>query len=189
MKDEPIVLFKTQAEWHDWLDRNYSQQEGIWLLFAKKSSKKVSLTYPEAMEEALCYGWIDGLTHAHDEDFYALRYTPRRKTSVWSKVNIAKVEALIAAKRMQPSGFAVIETAKASGSWQNAYESSKDMTVPEDFQKELDKNPKAKEFFASLNKINIYTILFRIQTAKKPETRAARITNLIEKLNKGEKFH
>lgn len=188
-KDLPVLLVESQKEWHDWLDEHHAEQEGAWLKLAKKASGKVSVSYAEAVEEALCYAWVDSQMQAYDESYYLQKFSPRNPKSVWSKVNVAKVEALIKANKMQPAGLAAVEAAKQSGSWQAAYDSSSTTTVPDDFQAELDKHPKAKEFFATLNKANVYAFCWRIQTAKKPETRKARIEKFIEMLNRGEKLH
>jgi uncharacterized protein YdeI (YjbR/CyaY-like superfamily) len=188
-KDLPVKLFTTQADWRAWLEANHAQVLGVWLKHAKKASGKTSVSYAEAVEEALCYGWIDSQKLAYDNDYFLQKFTPRGPKSVWSKTNVAKVEALIKAGKMQPAGLAVIDLAKQDGRWQAAYDSSSTSTVPEDFLAALDKNPHAKQFFESLNKANVYAFCWRIQTAKKPETRQARIEKFIDMLNRGEKFH
>jgi uncharacterized protein YdeI (YjbR/CyaY-like superfamily) len=188
-KDVPVFLFETQKEWEEWLHKHNDQYKAIWITFAKKDSGAVTLTYDEALEVALCYGWIDGLVNALDERYYLTRFTPRGPKSIWSKRNQDIVAKLIADKKMQPSGFSTIETAKANGSWHNAYDSSRYMEVPEDFLKELAKDKKAEEFFKSLNKANTYAIAWRLQTAKKPETRSNRLQKLLTMMKKGEKLH
>ncbi len=162
---------------------------GVWLKHAKKSSGKKSVSYQEALEEALCYGWIDSQKQSYDTDYFLQRYTPRGPKSIWSKVNVAKAEVLIKVGKMQPAGLAAIESAKQDGRWAAAYDSPSASKVPEDFQAALDKNPKAKQFFETLNKANVYAFCWRVQTAKKPETRAARIEKFIAMLNRGEKLH
>ncbi len=188
-KELPLILFDSPQDWHNWLDEHHVQAKGAWLKHAKKTSDKVSITYAEALDEALCYGWIDGQKQSYSSDYWLQKFTPRGPKSVWSKVNIAKVEALIKENRMQPAGLAAVAIAKQSGAWQTAYDSFTSLTIPEDFQAALDKNPKAKQFFATLSKTNVYSFCWRVQTAKKPETRKARIEKFIDMLNKGEKLH
>jgi uncharacterized protein YdeI (YjbR/CyaY-like superfamily) len=185
----PILLFEDQKSWEAWLEACRVEFNGVWLKIAKKGSGIPSVNYAEALESALCYGWIDGQKAPWDDRFWLQKFTPRRAKSKWSKINRDKVEALIAAGRMQPAGYRQIELAKEDGRWEAAYESQSRITVPEDFQSELDKNQKAKEFFGTLNSVNRYAILYRIQEAKKPETRAARIKKFIDILSKGEKIY
>lgn len=188
-KDLPVLLFASKQDWHLWLNENHSQHKGLWLKHAKKSSGKQSVSYDEALEEALCYGWIDSQKQAYDSDYYLQKFTPRGPKSIWSKVNVAKVEALIEAGRMQPAGLAAIESAKQDGRWEAAYDSPGASKVPADFQAALDKNPKAKQFFETLNKTNVHAFCWRLQTAKKPVTRQARIEKFIDMLNRGKKLH
>jgi uncharacterized protein YdeI (YjbR/CyaY-like superfamily) len=188
-KDLPVLLFDTQGQWHNWLESHHAQPQGIWLKLAKTSSAKTSVTYAEALEEALCYGWIDGQKQGFDSEYWLQKFTPRGPKSIWSKVNVAKAEALINSGKMQPDGLMAIDAAKRDGRWDTAYDSPSNSQVPEDFQAALDKNPQAKEFFESLNKANVYAFCWRIQTAKKPETRKARIEKFIYMLNRGEKLH
>jgi len=188
-KDLPVLLFTSKQDWHIWLDGNHSQHKGLWLKHAKKSSGKESVSYQEALEEALCYGWIDSQKQAYDSDYYLQKFTPRGPKSVWSKINVTKVEALTKVGKMQPAGLAAIESAKQDGRWDAAYDSPSASEIPEDFQAALDKNPKAKQFFETLNKANVYGFCWRVQTAKKSETRIARIEKFIDMLNRGEKLH
>jgi uncharacterized protein YdeI (YjbR/CyaY-like superfamily) len=188
-KDLPVLLFATQSDWRAWLEQNHRQPKGIWLKHAKKSSGKTSVSYLEAVEEALCYGWIDSQKQAYDKDYFLQKFTPRGKKSVWSKINVAKVETLIKSGKMQAAGLEAISLAKQDGRWAAAYDSSSTNKIPEDFQAALNDNPKAKQFFETLNKANVYALCWRIQTAKKPETRKARIEKFIEMLNKGQKLH
>jgi len=188
-KDLPVLLFATQAEWRKWLEKNHAQPRGVWLKHAKKASGKISVSYLEALEEALCYGWIDSQKQTYDEDYYLQKFTPRGHKSVWSKINVAKAGALIQSGKMRPAGLAAINAAKQDGRWDTAYDSPSSSKVPEDFLAELNKNPKAKQFFGSLNKANTYAFSWRIQTAKKPDTRRARIEKFIEMLSRGEKLH
>lgn len=184
-----ILSFKDQRSWSIWLSENHTLEQGIWLKIFKKNSNEKSVTYSEAVDEALCFGWIDGVAHKYDDESYIQKFTPRRKKSIWSKINIGKVERLLAEGRIQPPGLAQIEAAKADGRWAQAYDSPTTMTIPEDFMAELKKDEKAYAFFQTLNKTNIYAIGWRLQTAKKPETRERRKQALLEMLKKGEKLH
>jgi len=188
-KDLPVYLFTTPKEWEEWLGENYDKASAIWLKFAKKNTGAVSITYEESLEIALCYGWIDGLINKFDEKYYLTRFSPRKPQSIWSKTNRSAVEKLIKEGKMQPAGLVTIENAKAHGRWEGAYESSKEMKVPDDFLTELAKDKKAEEFFQSLNRANTYAIAWRLQTAHKPETRAKRMEKLLEMLKRGEKLH
>lgn len=187
--DLPILFFEDALAWKTWLDKNYASPTGVWLKFAKKASGIASLNYAGALDEALCYGWIDGQTKSIDDVYYLQKFTPRRTKSIWSKRNIGKVAELIAAGKMQPSGMAQIEAAKADGRWEKAYDSPANSTVPDDFQAELDAHPKAKMFYETLSKTNSYAFLWRIQTAKRAETRAKHIARAIEMLEEGKTYH
>jgi uncharacterized protein YdeI (YjbR/CyaY-like superfamily) len=188
-KNMPVIFFATQAEWEAWLESHYADTPGIWLKFAKKNSGITSLNYDLALETALCFGWIDGQTKSIDEVYYLQKFTKRRPKGTWSKRNIGIVELLIKNGKMRPSGQAEIDAAKLDGRWALAYDSPTTMKMPDDFQAALDNDPKAKEFYATLNKTNTYAILWRIQTAKKPETRAARIEKIIIMLQEHQTFH
>lgn len=188
-KDTPVLLFSSAQEWSRWLEKNHDKFPAIWIKFAKKNSGEVSITYDEALECALCFGWIDGLINKYDEKFYVTRFTPRKPKSVWSKRNVELVEQLIRDKKMHASGMVVIEAAKKEGSWHAAYDGSKDMQMPDDFLKELAKDSKAYEFFNTLTRANTYAIAYRLQTAKRPETRQKRMEALLAMLKKGEKLH
>ncbi|HEX5448355.1 MAG TPA: YdeI/OmpD-associated family protein [Candidatus Saccharimonadales bacterium] len=188
-KGLPVRLFITQEDWRAWLEENHAQASGVWLKHAKKSSGKMSVSYDEALEEALCYGWIDSQKQAYDNDYFLQRFTPRGPKSVWSKINVAKAESLTKTGKIKPAGLAAIDLAKQDGRWETAYDSPSSNKIPDDFLAELDKNPKAKQFFETLNKANMYGFCWRIQTAKKPETRKARIEKFIDMLNRGEKLH
>jgi uncharacterized protein YdeI (YjbR/CyaY-like superfamily) len=187
--DYPTLAFKTQKAYETWLAKNHAKAPGVWIKLAKKGSGVKSITYAEAVEASLCYGWIDGQSKSIDDTAWLQKYTPRGRKSIWSKINIGKVEALIKAGRMQPAGLAAVEAAKKDGRWEAAYEPPSKAGVPPDLQAALDTNPKAKAFFATLNSTNRYAILFRTQTAKKPETRAKRIKQFVEMLEKGEKLY
>ena len=184
-----IRLFSTPKSWETWLEKNHAKSSGLWLRLAKKDSGLKSITYFEALDVALCYGWIDSQKKGHDEISWIQRFTPRGPRSIWSKVNRDKVLEFIKSGQMKPAGLKAVENAKQNGQWHAAYDSQSKTSIPEDFERELKKNKKAAEFFATLNSANRYAILFRIHTAKKPETRAKRIDQFIEMLKKGEKLH
>jgi uncharacterized protein YdeI (YjbR/CyaY-like superfamily) len=190
MKDDyPTLTFEDQAAWEAWLAEQGASAKGIWLKIAKKESGIPSVDYPAALEGALCYGWIDGQKAALDERFWLQKFTPRGPKSGWSKINCDKAEALIAAGRMQPAGLRQVELAKSDGRWESAYASQRSMGVPADLQLELDRHPAAADFFTRLDSANRYAVLYRVTTAKKPETRAARIQKLVAMLERGEKIH
>ena len=185
----PTLPFENKKKWADWLAKHHDKSKGVWLQLAKKDAGISSVTYEEALEVALCYGWIDGQKKGFDDKYWLQKFTPRGPRSIWSKINTEKAERLIASGEMQPAGLAAIEAAKQDGRWDAAHSSQKSISVPEDFQAALDKNRKAKAFFATLNSVNRYAILFRIQTAKKAETRAKRIQQFVEMLEREEKIH
>jgi uncharacterized protein YdeI (YjbR/CyaY-like superfamily) len=185
----PVMLFEHKKDWENWLDEYHATSSGVWLQIAKKASGVQSVSIDEALEVALCYGWIDGQRKTQDESLYLQKYTPRGAKSIWSKINTEKAEKLIERGLMKPAGLKAIESAKQDGRWQAAYDSFSRATIPADFQAELDKNPQAQAFFATLNQQNRYAILFRIQTAKRPETRIKRIQQFIGMLEKNEKLY
>lgn len=187
--DLPIIAFKSSKEWASWLAQNHTKSSGLWLRLFKKDSGVASVTYAEALDEALCYGWIDGQLDKYDEKSWLRKFTPRRPKSVWSKKNIAHIERLTRAGKMKSAGRQEVEAAKADGRWKRAYDSPSAMQIPADFLKALSQDKKAKAFFATLNKANTYAIAWRLQTAKRPETRAKRLQAILAKLKKGEKFH
>jgi uncharacterized protein YdeI (YjbR/CyaY-like superfamily) len=187
--EAPVKLFKNQKAWEDWLEKHADSSTGLWLRIAKKSSKLKSISHQEALDTALCHGWIDALRKTLDDDSFIQRFTPRTKKSLWSKINRDKALSLIKSGRMRPGGVAAIEAAKGDGRWQAAYDSHRTSTVPQDLQEELDRNPKAKAFFATLNSQNRYAVLFRIQTAAKSETRKKRIAQFVEMLEQHRKLH
>ena len=186
--DTPIEC-SSAASWARWLKRHHASAAGVWLRIAKKDSGIASIDYPAALEEALCWGWIDGQRKSDDAQYFLQRFTPRTRRSIWSQINRAKVLKLIDEGRMQPAGHAEIERAKADGRWDAAYEGVSAATVPPDLQAALDANKKAAKFFATLDSRNRFAVLFRTQGAKKPETRARRIAQFVEMLAKGEKIH
>jgi uncharacterized protein YdeI (YjbR/CyaY-like superfamily) len=187
--DLPVLPFKDKKAWSAWLDKNHAKSPGVWLKLAKKGSETKTVSYAEALEAALRYGWIDGQKQAHDESFWLQKFTPRGPRSIWSKINREKAEALIESGEMKPAGLAAIERAKENSQWEKAYESQSRASVPDDLQAELDRHPKAKAFFATLNSVNRYAIVFRIHNAKKPETRAKRIQQFVAMLERHERIH
>ncbi len=187
--DLPILLFATPADCEAWLEQNHAESDGFWLKIAKKGSGETSVSYAECLELALCFGWIDSQKRGFDEKFFLQRFTPRRPRGRWSRINREKVEALIAAKAMRPAGMAEVEAAKADGRWEAAYEGARTAKVPADLQRELDANEAAREFFATLDSANRYAILYRLDEAKKPETRERRLRKFVAMLERGEKIH
>ena len=187
--DLPILPFASKKKWTDWLAKQHDKSPGVWLKIAKRDSGIASVTYDEAVESALCYGWIDGQKKGFDDKYWLQKFTPRGSKSIWSKINTEKVERLIESGEMRPAGLKSIEAAKNDGRWDAAYASQKNISIPDDFHSALDKNKKAKAFFETLKSAERYSFLFRIQTAKKAETRAKRIQQFIEMLERNEKFH
>ena len=187
--DASPTLFKSAKAFETWLKKHHATSDGLWLKIAKRGAAEPSVTYPEAVEIALCWGWIDGQKKGLDDQHWLQRFTPRRARSVWSKINIDKVAALIKAGRMQAPGHAQIEAAKADGRWAKAYDGARTSAVPQDLLAALEAKPKAKAFFATINASNRYAVLWRIQTAVKPETRARRIAQLVAMLARGETVH
>lgn len=184
-----ILHFKTALDFRLWLEQNHADSEGIWLRLFKKDSHEKSLTYAEALDQALCYGWIDGQKKTFDKLSWLQKFTPRRPKSGWSKINTQNVERLIKAGEMTPAGMEAVEAAKADGRWDTAYASSRDAAPPEDFLKELSKNKQAEAFFNTLNRTNVYAIVYRLETAKKPETREKRMKMILAMLEQGKTFH
>jgi uncharacterized protein YdeI (YjbR/CyaY-like superfamily) len=187
--DLPVILFASQEELEAWLEENHAGAEGLWLKIAKKGSGIESVNYAEGLELALCFGWIDSQKRGFDEAFFLQRFTPRRPRGKWSQINRAKAEELIAAGAMRPTGQAEVEAAKADGRWEAAYAGQRAATVPDDLQQELNRNEAAGEFFATLDSANRYAILYRLQEAKKPETRQKRLRKFVAMLERGEKIH
>jgi uncharacterized protein YdeI (YjbR/CyaY-like superfamily) len=187
--DLPILLFDTPADLEAWLEEHHAEPEGFWLKVAKKGSGKQSVTYAEALELALCFGWIDSQKRGHDERFFLQRFTPRRPRGHWSRINRDRAEQLLAEGKVRAAGLAEIEAAKADGRWDAAYEGQRTAGVPDDLQRELDANPAAREFFAGLDSANRYAILYRLAEAKKPETRERRLRKFVAMLERGERIH
>lgn len=184
-----VVAFESSESWAAWLAEQHGESDGAWMKIAKKGTGVPTVTHAEALDVALCYGWIDGQRKALDDTYFLQLFTPRRPQSKWSKINREKVEALIAQGRMQPPGLREIERAKADGRWDAAYEAQSRITVPEDLQRAFDENPAAAAFFKTLNSQNRYSVLYRISDAKRPETRARRIEKFVQMLARGEKIH
>jgi uncharacterized protein YdeI (YjbR/CyaY-like superfamily) len=187
--DLPVVGFSGPAAWESWLAKEHQRSPGIWLKIPKKGSGGAGVSYTEALEVALCYGWIDGQKRALDDDYWLQRFTPRRPGSRWSKINTDKAGELIEAGRMRPAGLREVELARADGRWDAAYAGQRAMTVPPDLERELAADDAAREFFATLSGANRYAILYRIGDAKRPETRARRIAKYVAMLAAHETIH
>ena len=181
----PILAFPSREAWAAWLDEHHTNSIGIWLALLKKGAGDAGVPYGDAVEVALCYGWIDGQAGKLDDRFWLQRFTPRRAKSIWSRVNRDRALALIARGEMQPAGLREVERAQADGRWEAAYEPPSTMEVPDDLRQALDANPAAAEAFAALNRTNRYSILHRIHAAKKPETRTRRIETFVAMLAEG----
>jgi uncharacterized protein YdeI (YjbR/CyaY-like superfamily) len=190
MADElPIHLFADPDALEAWLEENHDSSEGLWLKIAKKGTGRSSVTYAEALELALCFGWIDSQKRGFDEEYFLQRFTPRRPRGRWSEINRDKAEALIAAQRMRPAGLAEVEAAKADGRWEAAYAGQRTAAIPDDLQRELDASPAAAKFFDTLDSANRYAVIYRLNDAKKPETRERRRRKFVAMLERGEKIH
>jgi len=186
----PVVDVASAREWERWLERNHAKvPQGVWLRLRKKGQPGSTLDYAQAVEIALCFGWIDGQSKRLDDISRIQRFTPRRDRSGWSKLNTERGERLIAAGRMRPAGLREVEAAKRDGRWAGAYDPPSKAEIPQDFLDELRKHKKAAAFFATLNRRNTYSVAYRLQTAKKPETRAKRMRAMIEMFDRGEKFY
>jgi uncharacterized protein YdeI (YjbR/CyaY-like superfamily) len=188
-KELPVLSPRSQAAWESWLAAHHPTSTGVWLKIVKKGSGKRGLSYAEAVEVALCFGWIDGQANRFDDDFWVQRFTPRTPRSRWSKINRDKAEKLIGLGRMRSAGLAQVEKARADGRWEAAYDAPGSATVPDDLQQALQKNDKARAFFSTLDGANRYAILYRLQEAKKPDTRARRIEKYVAMLGQGRKIH
>ena len=185
----PIIPFASAGAWGAWLEENHATSDGLWLKFARKGSGIESVSFAEALNVALCYGWIDSQANGFDDHYWLQRFTPRRPRSKWSKRNRDKAARLIAEGRMKPAGLREVERARADGRWDAAYDPQSTATVPEDLRRELEKDIAAREFFATLDSANRYAILHRIQDARRPETRARRIEKYVAMLHEGKKLH
>ncbi|HSX34685.1 MAG TPA: YdeI/OmpD-associated family protein [Candidatus Saccharimonadales bacterium] len=187
--DYEIIAFKNAADWRRWLDEHHATIDGVWLKIYKKASNAPTVTYAEALDDALCYGWIDGQKKSYDEVSFLQKFTPRRTKSMWSKRNIEYIARLTEQKRMMPAGLAQVEQAQRDGRWAAAYDKPSDMVVPEYFLAELKEHPIAEKFFATLNKANTFAIAWRLQTAKTEETRRRRMDKILALLDSEEKLH
>ncbi len=183
------MQFANSQEWSAWLDEHHRSVPGVWLEFARQVTGHLVLTHAEALDVALCYGWIDGQTKSLDQDSWTQKFTPRRPGSIWSQKNRQRALELVESGQMQPAGLAAIESAKKNGRWEAAYAAPSCATVPPDLAAALRDDPRAADFFATLNSKNRYAILFRLQTAKRPETRAARLAKFVAMLARGETLH
>lgn len=188
MTELPIEHFVDAAAWERWLER-HPASDGVWLKIAKKDSGLASVSYADALDVALCHGWIDGQKKGFDAQCFLQRFTPRRPRSTWSKINVGKVDALVAAGRMRPAGLREIEQAKADGRWDAAYDGARSMEVPPELAQALAKNRKARDFFEALDRTNRYAVCWRVQTPVKLETKRARVEKLVAMLARGEKIH
>lgn len=188
-KDLPVLSRRSQAAWESWLTVHHETSGGVWLKIVKKGSEKRGLSYAQAVEVALCFGWIDGQANRFDDDHWVQRFTPRRTKSRWSKINREKAVRLIEQGKMRGAGLAQIEQAKADGRWAAAYDAPSVAAVPDDLQRALQKHAKARAFFSTLDRTNRYAILYRIEEAKRPETRARRIEKYVAMLGQGQKIH
>jgi uncharacterized protein YdeI (YjbR/CyaY-like superfamily) len=187
--DLPVLPFASREAWEAWLEEHHANSPGVWLKIAKKASGIETITHAEALEVALCFGWIDGQRRGLDAEWFLQRFTPRRSRSRWSQINRDKAEELIARGAMRPAGLREVERAKADGRWDAAYASPSKIEVPPDLHQALDANPAAKELFEALDATNRYAVLYRIDEAKRPETRARRIEKFVAMLARGEKLH
>jgi uncharacterized protein YdeI (YjbR/CyaY-like superfamily) len=185
----PQLPFATAAEWERWLEGNHASANGVWVQIAKKGSGVESVHYPDVLDIALCFGWIDGRREALDATRFLQRFTPRQPRSRWSRINREKVGQLIAEGRMRPAGLTEVERARADGRWDAAYESQSRSAIPDDLQRELDSRPAAKAFFEQLDKQNRYSIVYRLHDAKRPETRVRRLAKFVAMLEAGEKIY
>ncbi len=185
----PVMAFESTEAWDAWLATHHAGSPGLWLKIAKKGSAGTSISYSEALDVALCHGWIDGQKGRHDDDYWLQRFTPRKPGSNWSKINTERAEALITSGRMMPAGLREVEQAQADGRWQRAYESQSRIAVPEDLARALAANPRARDFFATLDGTNRYAVLYRISSAKRPETRAKRIDTFVTMLSEHKKIY
>ena len=185
----PVMTFESTDAWDAWLAAHHAGSPGLWLKIAKKGAAGRTISYSDALDVALCHGWIDGQKGRHDDEYWLQRFTPRKPGSNWSKINTERAAALIASGRMRPAGLREVERAQADGRWEQAYESQSRVTVPEDLARALAANERARAFFATLDSANRYAILYRIGTAKKPETRAKRIDTFVTMLSEHKKIH
>jgi uncharacterized protein YdeI (YjbR/CyaY-like superfamily) len=188
-QDLPLQEFRSPVEWSAWLETEHATSAGCWLKIAKKTAAKPTVSYAEALEVAICFGWIDGQKRALDEDYWLQRFTPRKLGSRWSKINAAKADELIAAGRMRPAGQHEVDRARADGRWDAAYHGQRASTVPDDLQQALDASPVAAAFFSTISSVNRYAILYRIGSVKRAETRARKIAQYVQMLAEHKTIH
>lgn len=189
LDERPVIIFQSAKEWRQWLEENHEVSLGVWIKIAKKATGIPTVTHAQALDDALCFGWIDGQRKSYDDRYFVQKFTPRTKRSIWSKRNQEIVARLIEEGLMRSAGQVQIDAAKTDGRWERAYDSPKNMKVPDDFLAALKKNPKAEQFFATLNKTNTFAIAFQLSTAKRPETRARRMEKLLAMLEREEKLY
>ena len=189
MPEFPFKSFASALLWRRWLDANHAKSAGLWMRLYKTGSGKMSVTYAEALDEALCYGWIDGQKNKGDDHSWLQKFTPRRPRSLWSKKNRERATRLIKAKRMKASGQKQVDAAKKDGRWDKAYDAASTMEIPADFLRALEKDKRACAFFESLNRANVFAIVWRLQTAKKPQTRTRRMELILQMMKEGKSFH
>jgi uncharacterized protein YdeI (YjbR/CyaY-like superfamily) len=185
----PVVAFRSTAAWHNWLAEHVATSPGVWLKFAKKGAPEPTVTFDEALDVALCFGWIDGQIGRLDEGYWLKRFTPRKPASNWSQINTEKAESLISAGRMRPAGQREVDRAKADGRWERAYASQRKAVVPDDLRQALDANKAASDFFETISSINRYAILYRIHVVKGPQTRARKIEQYVQMLAEHKTIH
>jgi uncharacterized protein YdeI (YjbR/CyaY-like superfamily) len=185
----PVMAFESTEAWDAWLSAHHADSAGLWLKIARKGSAGQSISYSDALDVALCHGWIDGQKGRHDDDYWLQRFTPRKPGSNWSKINTERAAALIASGRMRPAGLREVERAQADGRWERAYHSQSRIAVPEDLARAFAANPQARDFFATLDSTNRYAVLYRITSAKRPQTRAKRIDTFVAMLSEHKKIH
>jgi uncharacterized protein YdeI (YjbR/CyaY-like superfamily) len=185
----PVLAFTSAAAWLDWLESEHARSDGVWLKIAKKTAAEPTVSYADALEVALCLGWIDGQKRPLDADYWLQRFTPRKPASRWSRINTEKADALVSAGRMRPAGLAEMERAKADGRWDQAYAGQRSSEVPDDLRQALDANPPAAEFFTTISRVNRYAILYRISSVKRPETRARKIAQYVQMLAEHQTLH
>ncbi|MDA4136930.1 MAG: YdeI/OmpD-associated family protein [Thaumarchaeota archaeon] len=186
---DEIVEFKSAAEWEEWLTENHSSSKGVWIRLFKKGSGVASVTNPEALDAALCYGWITGQIRPYDGTSWLGRFVPRRPKSIWSKINVSHVERLTKEGRMKPAGLKQVDEAKRDGRWARAYSPPSKAEVPADFTAALKKNKAALAFFRTLNRANVYAVVFRLENAKSEQARKAKIDQMVKMFERGERFH
>lgn len=189
IEETEVHVFTNAGEWHAWLKKHHAKNTGVWLRIGKKNSGMVTVSYDEAVETALCHGWIDAIRKAYDALSFVQRFTPRKPRSIWSQVNRERVIALMKAKAMMPAGLAAVEAAKANGEWDRAYSPGSTITEPKDLLAALRKSPRAKAFYKELNAQNRFAILHRLEKAVKPETRTKRLAQFVEMLERGERIY